>query len=137
MNINIPPDSQDWLFKSAASADAGDGAFWSFRYPPPCELNDPIYFRFDGTIVARACVYMIRPPGELDGMAHHGRRYLSGHKVVWLWMSFEDLRGKPDVVATIEAKLKAARRMRRVSRPANSATPCLRGEEAQSETHAH
>jgi hypothetical protein len=112
MNINIPPDSRDWLFSS--NHVSCDGASWSFRWPPPCEPNDPIYFRFDGKIVARACVYMIRKPGELDGWAHHGKRYLRGHKVIWLWSSFEDLRQNPEIVAAIEVRLKQ-RRAKRVT----------------------
>jgi hypothetical protein len=97
MNINIPPDSQAWLFGDHGDAD---GAKWSFRYPPACEVGDTIVFRFDGKAVARAKVYAILPPGTLDGPAHHGKRYLSGHKVVWFWSSFEDMRGTdwdPDV----------------------------------------
>ena len=111
MNINIPPDSEQWLF-SDDTRDDSDVALWSFRYPPPCEVGDPLYFRFDGAIVARATVLEIRPPGELDGPSHHGRRNLTGHKVIWLWASFEDLRQRPDVVESIETALKQRRKAR-------------------------
>ena len=97
MNINIPPDSEQWLFGDHGDAD---GAKWSFKYRPPCEVGDPIIFRFGGKAVAKAIVHLILQPGELDGWAHHGKRYLSGHKVVWLWSTFTDMRGSgwdPDV----------------------------------------
>jgi hypothetical protein len=111
MNINIPPDSQDWLF--APPDPDHDGALWSFRYPPPCEVDDSIYFRFDGQIVARARVCAILEPGHLDGFAHHGKRYLCGHKVCWLWSSFEDLRQRPDIVEQIEREQREHGRRRK------------------------
>lgn len=90
MNINIPPDSEGWLF-----ADRGprDTCLWSFGWPPPCEVGDDLVFRFGGRPVATAVVYAILPPGDPDTWSHHGRRRrLRGHKVVWLQSSFVDLR---------------------------------------------
>lgn len=78
MNINIPPDSEAWLFQRRDGDD--QACLWSFRYPPPCEVYDWIHFRFGGLLVARARVYAILPPGERDTFAHHGKRFLSGHK---------------------------------------------------------
>jgi hypothetical protein len=91
MNINIPPDSREWLF--APRDDQHEGALWSLgRYPPPCEIGDTIIFRFDGKAVARAKVARILKPGENDTVCHNGMRYLRGYKVVWLWATFEDKR---------------------------------------------
>lgn len=107
MNINIPPDSERWLF---AGRTLNMACLWSFRYPPPCELGDELHFRFAGKLVARARVHLILAPGELDTFSHHGKRFLSGHKVIWLQEEFEDLRAKPHRVAEIEAELKARKR---------------------------
>lgn len=93
MNINIPPDSQQWLFQNHDRSE-GSGAIWSFRWPPPCEIGDTLNFRFEGEIVATAIVDDIIPPGVCDGFAHHGKRYLQGHKVVWMWETFRDVREK-------------------------------------------
>lgn len=98
MNINIAPDSEDWLFAPRGDDQA---CLWSLgRYPPPCEIGDTIIFRFDGAPVARAVVDQILKPGEHDTVCHNGKRFLRGYKVVWLQTSFEDMRGKdwdPDV----------------------------------------
>jgi hypothetical protein len=110
MNINIPPDSQQWLFALRGSDMA---CLWSFRWPPPCQLGDPLFFRFDGRIVARARVRQILPPGEHDTFCHNGRRYLTGHKVVWHQDDFEDLRNKPETVAAIERHLRTVRNVNR------------------------
>jgi hypothetical protein len=90
MNVNIPPDSQAWLF---AAHPRDEGALWSFRYQPPVEVGGELVFRFDGEPVARARVHLILEPGDHDGPCHNGMRYLSGWKVVWQWADFEDLRG--------------------------------------------
>ena len=107
MNINIPPDSENWLFEPRGDDQA---CLWSFRWPPPSNVGDAIIFRFGGAVVARAIVYDILPPGERDTFAHHGKRFLTGHKVVWAQTTFEDLRDKPNEVAAIEAEVKARRR---------------------------
>lgn len=106
MNINIPPDSEEWLF---STHDRQDGGLWSFRWPPPCEVDDDLIFRFGGKIVAKGTVCEIRPPGELDGPAHHGRRMLRGWKVIWLWENFIDLRGKFKAVEILEREQKQRR----------------------------
>lgn len=103
MNINIPPDSRAWLF----GVPVDHCALWSLgRWRPKCEIGDPIHFRFDGQLVARARVDEICPPGTHDTISHHGLRDLRGWKVIWSQMSFEDLRGKPAVVEQIEKDLK-------------------------------
>jgi hypothetical protein len=110
LNINIPPDSEVWLF---GARDDDHACLWSFRYPPPCEVGDPLHFRFDGRLVARARVYSILKPGDHDTFSHHGKRFLQGHKVIWLQSDFEDLRHQPEIVAQIEAEIKATRRRRK------------------------
>lgn len=91
MNINIAPDSRDWLFADRGTDQA---CLWSLgRYPPPCEIGDMIVFRFDGAPVARAKVHEILKPGEHDTVCHNGKRVLRGYKVVWLQSEFKDMRG--------------------------------------------
>ncbi len=99
MNINIPPDSEEWLFSDPGD---NDGGVWSFRWPPPCEIGHTIIFRFNKVPVARAIVHDILQPGDHDGPCHNGRRYLSGHKVVWLWKDFVDIRGNVKVAEMIK-----------------------------------
>lgn len=122
MNLNIPPDSQAWLF--APRRDEDECAIWSLgRWQPPCEMGDPIYFRFDKKIVARAIVYLIIPPGEHDFITHHKKRYCTGWKIVWAWETFEDLRHQPDTVAAIERQLRRARQKRSPNPESASSQP--------------
>jgi hypothetical protein len=114
MNINIPPDSRDWLF-SAPPTNNYTGRLWSLgRFRPKCDEGDALYFRFDGKIVARAKVHYIASPGRFNGVCHNGKRELKGWKVCWLNSSFEDLRNKPAEVALREKHIKRARLRRRI-----------------------
>jgi len=90
-HINIPPDSQSWLFSDPG--DSGDGRLWSVgRFEPKCRAGDDLFFKFGGTVVAAATVHEVYQPGLFDGLCHNGMRYLSGWKVTWLNESFIDLR---------------------------------------------
>ena len=90
ININIPPDSQEWLF---SPAPLDDGRLWSLgRFRPACDAGDDIFFRFDGDIVAAATVHEVYKPGLFDAVCHNGKRFLSGWKVTWMNEAFIDLR---------------------------------------------
>jgi hypothetical protein len=108
MNINIPPDSREWLF---APRDRFQACLWSLgRFRPKCEVGNWLLFRFDGKIVARAKVYLILRPGEHNCVAHHGLRELKGWKVVWKQTTFQDLRNQPRRIDRIEQRLRRKRR---------------------------
>lgn len=90
MNINIPESAIAHFWEEPP---AGSWEFWSFRFPPPCKVGDPLLFRFHGTAIARAIVAKIEKPGEsqCDGTG----RFRSGWKVFWTPESFVDLRQEP------------------------------------------
>jgi len=79
MNVNVPLYAQRHFFHCPPP---GSREFWSFRFPPPCEIGDEIIFRFDGRAVARAVVSEIEPPG----------RFRTDWKVFWDPSTFVDLR---------------------------------------------
>lgn len=90
MNVNIPAwaEAEFWDEPPADSME-----FWSFRFPPPCKVGDPLVFKMRGVPVARAVVHAIEGPGE--SKCDHSGRFLSGHKVFWTQESFvEDARGR-------------------------------------------
>lgn len=94
MNINIPETAWDHFWDEPP---AGSWEFWSFRFPPPCKVGDPLVFRFFGVEVATAVCAAIEPPGvtKCDGSG----RFLGGHKVFWKPESFvENIAGR-NVVA--------------------------------------
>jgi hypothetical protein len=88
MNINVKPEARAHFWQ-----DNPDGTieFWSFRYPPPCKVGDPLIFRFDGVPVAKATCCKIEGPGQskCEGTGRFG----NGHKVFWQPETFKDLRG--------------------------------------------
>ena len=87
MNINVPAWARDHFWEEPP---LGSQEFWSFRFPPPCKPGDPLYFRFDGIIVAEAIVDRVEAPGrsECEGTG----RFKAGWKVFWTQESFVDLR---------------------------------------------
>lgn len=87
MNINVPESARSHFWEEPP---AGSWEFWSFRFPPPCKVGDPLHFRFDGKLVASAVVAKIEAPGKTrcEGTGRFG----SGHKVFWSPESFRDLR---------------------------------------------
>lgn len=78
VNINVP----EWA-RAHFWAEPPEGAeeFWSFRFPPPCKPGDPLVFRFDGRVVARAIVDRIEPPGLSE--CESSGRFWRGWKVFW------------------------------------------------------
>lgn len=90
MNINVP----DWAQREFwDEPPEGSWEFWSFRFPPPCKVGDPLVFRFNGVPVARAVCAAIEGPGV--SKCDHSGRFLAGHKVFWRPESFvEDKAGR-------------------------------------------
>ena len=90
MNINVPHFAIDHFWEEPPE---GSWEFWSFRFPPPCKVGDPLNFRFCGTIIAKAVVAKIEKPGQskCDGTG----RFERGWKVFWTPESFVDLRAGP------------------------------------------
>lgn len=88
MNINVPQWARDHFWEEPPP---GAQEFWGFRFPPPCKVGDPLLFRFDGEVVARAIVDRIEKPGEsrCDGTGRFGGTF----NVFWTPESFEDVRG--------------------------------------------
>lgn len=90
MNINVP----EWAeaeFWDEPPEDAME--FWSFRFPPPCKVGDPLVFKMRGVVVARAVCAAIEGPGR--SKCDHSGRFLAGHKVFWTNESFrEDANGR-------------------------------------------
>jgi hypothetical protein len=87
MNINVPAFARDHFWEEPPPDSM---EFWSFRFPPPCKVGDPLYFRFDGKIVAEAVVHRIEKPGESSCDATG--KFKSGWKVCWTPESFIDRR---------------------------------------------
>jgi hypothetical protein len=90
MNINVPAFALDHFWEEPPP---GSWEFWSFRFQPPCKVGDPLYFRFNGTIIAEAVVAKIERPGESE--CDRTGKYRSGHKVYWAPDSFVDRRLEP------------------------------------------
>ena len=86
MNINVPEWARGEFW---VEPPEGSREFWSFRFPPPCKVGDPLLFKFDGQVVARAKVAAIEPPGKSE--CEHSGRFRSGWKVFWDPADFEDL----------------------------------------------
>ncbi len=90
MNINIPPDSREWLF---AEKDEDSCCLWSLgRFRPVADVGGELIFRFDRQPVAIAVVMAVYPPGQKDCISHHGIRSLRGWKVIWSQLQFVDIR---------------------------------------------
>ena len=85
MNINVPPQARDHFWEEPPE---GHEEFWSFRFPPPCKVGDPLVFRFNGVPVARAVVSRIEPPGQ--SKCEGTGRFERGHKVFWSLESFKE-----------------------------------------------
>lgn len=108
MNITVYPDSYDWLFQKRYLS------LWAMgRWEPKCKVGDWLYFRWHGKLIARAKCSEIRRPNEGNTIKHDGERELKGWKVLWHGSTFEDLRGKPEIVVHIELELKDQRRRRK------------------------
>lgn len=88
MNINVPQWAREHFWQEPP---ADHWEFWAFRFPPPCKVGDPLLFRFDGQVVARAVVAKIESPGQSE-CASTGR-FRGGWKVYWTPESFHDARG--------------------------------------------
>lgn len=65
--------------------------FWKFRWPPPCKIGDPLYFRLNKRVIASATVYEIihRPRSYTDD---RGVTFGPGFYIYWLPETFVDLR---------------------------------------------
>lgn len=87
MNINVPVWARDHFW---VKPPVGAMEFWGFRFPPPCKIGDPLFFRFDGKVVARAVVHRIEDPGQ--SQCESTGKFESTWKVFWTQESFEDLR---------------------------------------------
>lgn len=61
MNINVPrwAEAEFW-----DEPPEGSWEFWSFRFPPPCKVGDPLVFKMRGVVVARAVCAAIERPGQ-------------------------------------------------------------------------
>lgn len=90
MNINVPDQAIEHFWEEPPP---GSWEFWSFRFPPPCKVGDPMTFRFHGAVIARATVAKIEKPGvsECDSTG----RFRGGWKVFWSPDSFVDVRPEP------------------------------------------
>src|SRR4051812_23336374 len=87
MNINVPVLARDHFWEEPPD---GHEEFWSFRFPPPCDVGDPLAFRFDGVVKATAIVSRIEPPGK--SKCETTGRFERGWKVFWDPTSFVDRR---------------------------------------------
>jgi len=87
MNINVKRDAREHFWHEPP---AGSHEFWSFTWPPPCKVGDPLLFRFDGIVVARAVVSRIERPGQSS--CDSTGRFKQGWKVFWTPQSFVDCR---------------------------------------------
>lgn len=88
MNINVPKWAEEHFWDEPPK---GDWEFWAFRFRPPCEVGEILYFRFDKKkIVARAKVAWIEPPGQ--SKCEHSGEYKNHWKVFWQPESFVDMR---------------------------------------------
>jgi hypothetical protein len=88
MNINVPTEAREHFWE-----DPPEGAweFWSFRFKPPVDIGEKLFFRFDRQIVAQAVCAKIEPPGKSS--CESTGKYRHGWKVFWLPDSFIDMRG--------------------------------------------
>ena len=87
MNINVPDWAMDHFWEEPPE---GNVEFWAFRFKPPCKVGDPLNFRRNGAIIARAVCAKIEPPGssECEGTGRFKNRW----KVFWTMDTFEDAR---------------------------------------------
>lgn len=91
MNVNIPSPARDHFWEEPPP---GHQEFWSFRFRPPCEVGETLYFRFDKRVVATATVDRIEAPGK-SSCATTGR-FSTGWKVFWEPETFIDKRNTKD-----------------------------------------
>lgn len=90
MNINIPQWAEAEFWDEPPE---GSWEFWSFRFPPPCKVGDPLVFKMRGVVVARAVCAAIERPGQ--SKCGHSGRFENGYKVFWAPESFvEDADGR-------------------------------------------
>jgi len=89
LNVNVPESARDHFFEEPPE---GSFEFWSFRFRPPCQVGDTLYFRFDGKVVATATVLSIEKPGK--SVCEATGRFGRGWKVFWDPKSFRDCRKK-------------------------------------------
>lgn len=83
MNINVPLQAESHFWEEPPP---GVWEFWSFRFPPPCKVGDPLVFKIRGIVVARAVCARIEPPGQ--SKCDQTGRFERGHKVYWRPESF-------------------------------------------------
>jgi len=89
MKINVPEAARDHFWEEPPPDTI---EFWSFRFPPPCKVGDPLLFCFDKQVVATAVVDHFERPGQSKCEATG--RFGGGWKVFWMPESFRDLRGR-------------------------------------------
>jgi hypothetical protein len=95
MNINVPLKAIDHFWNELP---IGSWEFWAFRFPPRCKVGDPIFFRFDGVVIASAIVAKIERP-EVCRCESSGK-FWHYWKVFWMPETFVDLRGTTSNVFT-------------------------------------
>lgn len=88
MKINVPTQARAHFWEEPPP---GSTEFWGFRWPPRAQIGDPIYFLFDGKVVAEAVIAQITPPGF--GKCERTGGWGASWKVWWRPESFKDLRG--------------------------------------------
>lgn len=87
MNINVPDFAIGHFWDEPPE---GSWEFWSFRFPPPCKVGDPLVFKHHGTIIAKAVCAAIEKPGE--SACEGTGRFKQGYKVFWSPEDFVDMR---------------------------------------------
>lgn len=87
MNINVPEYARESFWDEPPE---GSWEFWAFRFRPPCEIDEPLFFKFNKKVVAKAIVARIEPPGQ--SKCEHSGNYENRWKVFWTPESFVDLR---------------------------------------------
>lgn len=87
MKINVPESARAEFWHEPPP---GHNEFWGFRFKPKCVSGDPIYFYFDGEMVATAVVSHIEPPGKSS--CQETGRFKNLWKVHWNNDSFSSNR---------------------------------------------
>lgn len=87
MKINVPKQARDHFWEEPPP-DSRE--FWGFQWPPKAKVGDPIFFLFDGVVVAEAVIHEITKPGI--GKCERTGGFGSSWKVWWTPESFRDVR---------------------------------------------
>lgn len=88
MNVTV---SEDVLSHFWEEPPPGHREFWKFRFPPPCKINDVLWFRLHNRVIASAIVLEIvhRPKSYTDD---RGATFGPGWYVYWHPQTFVDRR---------------------------------------------